>query len=580
MEKIRKQNIIWTVSEDYNYEPSILLFTLYGDENDFYKYALAGLAYKYYDLKAVEEFYLLYKKGDLVIEEVRRVVEIALENTLWNDFLLKRPGVIPFKNAFIKNRIHQYSFHPPKNLSDELEFAFYLKKVGSVPKTSSNTVKLLDEIVKIKKRKTSLFIEDLKRIIDTFFHINTNLKIEYSIEKVIEKTKWKEKNKEKNRLEFKKSSFETPEREELDSAELARSSIFSEKSIEEEDDKTPHSMEVHDLQENRDMEKIASELYGRPILPPYVLEQMENNLCTGIHKGCRLLITDGLFGESLNERYRDEVRLYQKEENKKHFEDNAVIYRRNISKLYHLLEQHILSDLEDQTVQSTNGTLDPKKLWRHEILQDPNIFLKEIKDQPGSFTVDILLDNSASQQDRQAIVAAQGFIIAEALTKMQIPTRVLGFNNFNHVQILKLYRDYMDPPHNNEKIFEYLASGSNRDGLAIKTTLALMNEQTEDNILIILSDGKPNDKVSVGVRKGKSQNAVNYTGDLAIKDTAKEVFNGRNQRKIIFGIFTGKEEDLEQEKKIYGSNFVYIQNIERFSDTVGSFLKKIIDSRN
>ena len=67
-----------------------------------------------------------------------------------------------------------------------------------------------------------------------------------------------------------------------------------------------------------------------------------------------------------------------------------------------------------------------------------NIFQKEIKDQPGSFTVDILLDNSASQQDRQSIIAAQGFIIAEALTKLQIPTRVLGFNNFNHISNLLL----------------------------------------------------------------------------------------------------------------------------------------------
>lgn len=148
MEKIRNQNIIWTVSEDYNYDPSFLLFRFYGDENDFYKYALAGLSYKYYDLKAIEEFYLLYENGDLVIEEVRKIIEIALENTLWEYFASERPGVILYKDAFVKNRIRSYSFHPPKILSEELEYAFYLVKRGSVPKTSPNTVRLLGEILR------------------------------------------------------------------------------------------------------------------------------------------------------------------------------------------------------------------------------------------------------------------------------------------------------------------------------------------------------------------------------------------------------------------------------------------------
>ncbi|MGO4987340.1 cobaltochelatase CobT-related protein [Gallicola sp. Sow4_E12] len=578
MENARKQNITWTASEDYNYDPSYLLFKVYNDDYDFYKFSLAGLAYKYFDMKSIEEFYLLYEEGDLANEDIKMVIQIAIENCLWDYIAKERPGALLYRKNFIDHRIRRYSFHPPKDLSEELEYGFYLIKTNSVPKTFPLAYKLLESVMKIPFQKTSDFIVSLKGILDEYFHINENLKIDYTADKIIEKTKWKEKNKEKNRLEYKKSSFLNPERETLESAELARSTIFTDKNLDEED-KTPHSMDIDDITGRDDIEKIAVSIYGKPILPQYIVEQLEKNLCTDIHDGCRLLITEGLYGDSLNERYRDEIRIQQREENKKHFDDNAVLYRRSISKLSHILEQHILSDLEDQLLVSNSGILDPSRLWRHTYLKDPYIFQREIKDQMGRFTVDILLDNSASQQDRQAQVAAQGYIIASALTKLHIPTRVLGFNNFNHIQILKLYRDYNEPSSKNEKIFEYLASGSNRDGLAIKTALALMDDDSQDNILIILSDGKPNDKVSVGVVKGRKQKAVDYTGDMAIKDTAKEVFTGRNKDKIIFGIFTGNEEDLDQEKRIYGSNFVYIRDIERFSDTVGSFLKKIIDAR-
>lgn len=578
MEKIRKENITWTISGDYNFNPSYLFFKIRNDRSDFYKYALAGLSYKYFDIQAIEDFYFLYKEGNFSNEEIRMVIQITLENVLWDFFYEKRPGVLFFREQFIEKTIRNYSFHPPKDLSEELEYAFYLKKSNAVPKTSPQTLLLLESILEVSIMNTSDLIVKLKEIIDTFFHINESLKVEYAAKKIVENTKWKEKNKKKNSLPYKKESFFNPEREQLESAELARSTIFSEKNIDEDEHSAP-SINIDNIKGERDIEKIAISIYGKPILSPYLVDQLEKNLCTDTHKGCRLLITEGLYEDSLNERFRDSIRLHQKEENKKHFEDNNILYRRSIAKLSHILEQHVFADLEDQSLLSNSGRLDSSKLWRYSVLKDPYIFQREVKDQMGNFTVDILLDNSASQQDRQAQVAAQGYIIASALTKLHIPTRVMGFNNFNHIQILKLYRDYEDSISKNEKIFEYLASGSNRDGLAIKTTLALMNEDSHDNILIILSDGKPNDKVSVGAGKTRKQKAADYTGNLAIQDTAKEVFNGRNKDKIIFGIFTGEEEDLEQEKRIYGPNFVYIRNIERFSDIVGSFLKKIVESR-
>ena len=45
---------------------------------------------------------------------------------------------------------------------------------------------------------------------------------------------------------------------------------------------------------------------------------------------------------------------------------------------------------------------------------------------------------------------------------------------------------------------------------------------------------------------------------------------------MVLGVFTGKEIDLEAEKKIYGKDFIYIKDIQRFSDIVSTYLKKVI----
>ena len=67
-----------------------------------------------------------------------------------------------------------------------------------------------------------------------------------------------------------------------------------------------------------------------------------------------------------------------------------------------------------------------------------------------------------------------------------------------------------------------------------------------------------------------------YKGIVGIKDTALEVRKARKQGILVLGVFTGKEKDLEAEKIIYGKDFIYTKDIERFSDIVAMYLKKII----
>ena len=98
----------------------------------------------------------------------------------------------------------------------------------------------------------------------------------------------------------------------------------------------------------------------------------------------------------------------------------------------------------------------------------------------------------------------------------------------------------------------------------------------ENKILIVLSDGKPND-VKIGKDSSRSiRGEMSYKGIVGIKDTAMEVRKARKRGIMVLGVFTGKEIDLEAEKKIYGKDFIYIKDIQRFSDIVSTYLKKVI----
>ena len=71
---------------------------------------------------------------------------------------------------------------------------------------------------------------------------------------------------------------------------------------------------------------------------------------------------------------------------------------------------------------------------------------------------------------------------------------------------------------------------------------------------------------------------MSYKGVVGIKDTATEVRRARKRGVMVLGVFTGKETDLEAEKKIYGNDFIYLKDIQRFSDIVSMYLKKVISN--
>jgi nitric oxide reductase activation protein len=125
----------------------------------------------------------------------------------------------------------------------------------------------------------------------------------------------------------------------------------------------------------------------------------------------------------------------------------------------------------------------------------------------------------------------------------------------------------------NNEIFNYKTTGCNRDGLAIRTALHMMEGSGYFNkILIVLSDCKPNDTQCIP-DTGIKQEQTKYAGATGIIDTAFEVKKGINNGSSILCVFTGEDEDLPTAKKIYGHNFARIYNPDRFAEIVGVLMQ-------
>ena len=167
----------------------------------------------------------------------------------------------------------------------------------------------------------------------------------------------------------------------------------------------------------------------------------------------------------------------------------------------------------------------------------------------SAFVVDVLLDSSSSQINRQPQIAVQAYIISEALSQAGIPHRVQSFYSYWDYTMVHCFRDYDDGSQENRNILQFRAFGENRDGLALRAVSEGLKERSEENkILIMLSDGRPN---SLGSNRPGSRRPAPYVGEDAIKDTALEVRKLRNQGIAVLGIFVGSEENLYAEKKIF-----------------------------
>lgn len=316
--------------------------------------------------------------------------------------------------------------------------------------------------------------------------------------------------------------------------------------------------------------------FGRSYLTEAEEKRMNSLLCTGIHGDCSLYFTEGILKNPVKKNYQYEYAVRLQKKNVFHFHDKHRIAKKNIAELTELMKKTLILRNEPQTVISDRGQVVPSRLWRVGRSSDARLFRRELKGESGDFVVDVLIDASGSQMNRQGQVALQGYMIAEALSNVGIPNRVMSYCTFWDYTILHRMRDYEDDRQANQGIFNYVTSSNNRDGLAIKAAgYELLKRNEDKKILIILSDGRPYDVV---VNRPNARNPEPYRGSYAVSDTAFEVRRLRNLGVSVLGVFAGEEKDLAAEKKIFGKDFAYIRDITNFSKIVGRYLMRQLET--
>ncbi len=578
----RVNNLAWTVSGKYDEEIDIAEKDYSSKNASMYYAIIAGARRKYVDWETVKKFLMNRIKSGYHKDILLTILQIVLNDISEKKVIEERPGVVDIRNKAYDDILKSYSKVHHENILDMLKYTYVLQQMDRHPVMDRLTRKILKAIEEIDCNQDIMHIlKSIDEIYITYF------------EHIV--------NRQNQNVEFAEENIKQAEVDFDTFADFMLEELYSEqevKTVENEIQNINGRMVVDGIGEeidNIDLEstpnrtifideemlnkiyKRVEYYYGQSYLNESERRKIESRHCRNVHEGCRIHFTDGVLRSPCDNAFQLKYVTRQKENNLFEFQFKLKTFRRQINKLKESLSRLLVEESASDRVYSDCGTIYANKAWRIGRSSNNRVFYKDIDNGKGRYVIDILLDSSGSQTSKQFMVAIQAYIMATALTLAGIPNRVMGFQSFLDYTILKRFRDYNDDVRKCEDIFEYYCSGNNRDGLAIKATCDGLLERDEENkILIILSDGKPND-VKIGKDSSRSiRGEMAYKGVVGIKDTATEVRRARKQGIMVLGVFTGKEEDLEVEKKIYGKDFVYIKDIQRFSDIVTTYLKKII----
>lgn len=568
-EKKRAQNVIWNASEDYTLQSKFEIFDDLG-EADLYWNFVIGAVHKYYDYDQLAKFFdAVRQDSDYPFYE--ELAWIGLENCAFEKAKHERPVLESLRRRACERMLRKEYPESFYYLIDELKRAHFQRILGLEPPMREQVAGILNELEFDASLTTEEIVQCLWRIIAEYFPLSIPPK---------KKSRFKPVSLLRINLHLKDKEFIKRFRNPFTDVSLI--SFFSNISKDPGSDQgTTGNPMTHykrngvwrnfkEQVENKQREMIQAR-YGVPILTETQTRTLELAVCAGNHKSCHLHLTRGEFDPKIESEYKKGVQK-QRDKNQKYFTQHFARNNNCINQLTNIIKNTLLVQFEPSTYRAETGQIMAGRVWRSLYLDDSSVFLKTTRDDIGTLSVDILLDASGSQLDRQEILPTEGYIIAESLKRCHIPVRIYSFCTNSNFTVLNIFRDY-DEENKNDRIFSYHASGCNRDGLALRAALHSMSRTHYDHkILIVLSDGKPIDPH--GIAAGGSNPDLNFYSDtVGVNDAAFEVRKGRQNGMSILCVFTGQDEDLPAAKKIYGNDLVCIKSPEKFADVVGVLIK-------
>lgn len=378
--------------------------------------------------------------------------------------------------------------------------------------------------------------------------------------------------------------------------------------------------------------------FGRSLYTDEELQQLETRLCVGGHRGCHVYVTDGKFdtvssdGRTwLREKsgtQKNVLRMHpnaadwtnditrtnpgaedgtravsgkavqadaatsrggffdsetakvrqdsaqQELANRRFFASEGELARSLVRRLSARLEL-TLSDLrENVAVHAPMGRLDPVRAWRMPIVHDPDVFEKQRPEREMPLDVTLLLDASASRMQMQEQLAAEAWILAEALKNCHVPAAVWNFRSLRGYTVLEKMKDFSE--RDCTHLFHFYAAGWNRDGLGLRLAAEELLHGDRKHILIVLTDASPDDSTRLSACEKYPFGAA-YEGRPAVEDAADAIAEMRAQGILVYGLFLGRTENLGNLSLMYGHHQVRIHDIAQLARAVGEIFTKAVE---
>ena len=564
LQKKRAENLIWSCADSYSFTPDFKAYDSSG-QADVYWNCIIGAVRKHYEYPKIESVFRSFSAEEEA-DTYEGLLWLGLENCVFFREVSLRPVLATLRNnyaaAFIAENARHHSID--RDLLTTLSSAHWARVLNRPDDLDAASRKLLDMLEFSPELSTDELVAQAKSLYLQWFQLIAEEKKHSGRHLIF--PPFVPHARRNSRPRYRKFGIGFADHPE---------NLYGGASA----GYTDGQREIKTTLSASELREFMEAKFGSSLYSPRQTADLEKALCIDNHALCHLHFTYGKRESSAGMRNAFEALSRQREaaqveKNRNYYREEMARNRIAISRLSANIRNSVLMYLQPSPVRSYHGSLDPLRIWRAAVLKEESVFLKNENGDIGDLCVDLLLDASTSQKNRQEIISTQGYIIAESLTRCGIPCRVLSFCSMTGYTILRIFRDY-HKPNDNRNIFEYVSNGCNRDGLAVRAAHHLINSSPYQNkLLIILSDVKPNDVVKI--RPVSDGEPIPYEALTGIRDTAMEVRRARADGIAVMCIFTGEEEDLPSAKLVYGKDFVRIQRFDRLADTVGALIRSQI----
>lgn len=571
----RAKNFIWASAEDYELNPLYLAFSPDG-KADTYLNIIIGLSYKWYDGSQLEEFFNMLGGKDKELFE--GLFWIGLEKVLFKKEKDYRMALTDLRVEYAKETVRRFKKYTDNSLIEKIRYGYCRQILGKESNLSAEEEELLSEFDFSNDMTTEQIIGKTKKILSEKFSYTPSLKKNkegvYFLQKVLSPFRSVGKV-SATYVRTKKYDDPTGFNEGKTGVLKKGKSYLLQFSL---NGNPKYALEY------------VQATFGKNMYNDFENQRIEEKLCTGKHKESHLLFTKGEkynLKEQSRELPKKEIKEIlefrrecknQYEKNKDYFEKNRPVYKNSINRLSEKLRITLDSEREIFHSMSNHGKINGGKIWQALYVDNPRVFEKKEQEDKSGFSVDIMIDGSSSRKNSQEFIAAQVYVLAKSLERCNIPCQIYSYCSIRGYTVLRIFKDYSEQKAGKE-IFKYVAAGNNRDGLALKGAGHLMEHSPKGKrILVVLTDASPQDDQSA--TEGAFYKNNEYTDELAIKDTEKEIHNLKSNNIQVIGIFMGSERGTIAAKEIFGKDFVKIETIHQFSDTVGRILQEKIRNIN